>query len=431
MGRAAALRPDPWDAALAWATQPLHATSSLLEPADEGYVAFDYLVDETARDPTTPPIPDATWQALIRHAEPAEVVEIAWQASFAGRIEQVESAFARVVAAKEYLGAAEVAACLGEAGREHRAIELLETTMAKTEGDPAVSPEDVLAMRHALAWQLGAKVRGHGDPNRAREVAQQVVRDSTAVHGAAHPKTLAATVMLARQVGAAGDPHQALAIARGIDAQATASLGAGHWTTLNARYEVAVWTREVDGAAAGAEHFAELIEQAEQLEPQPRHLIMSSMWQLGGCLSDTSDHARAVQVSKAAMDEARKAYSEAHSLVLRMRLTHVRVVGSSGDPGSAATLGGRLASDCAEFLGEPHLTTLEARHELARWTAAAGDHETAKRLYDALQADLAQLLDHDHWLAQRCRTELGEINQRGSKVRAEEQPPGSRTNHHA
>lgn len=62
----AALRPDTWENALAWATQPLHATSSLLVPVGEDrHLAFDYLVDAAASDPDTPPIPDATWQALI------------------------------------------------------------------------------------------------------------------------------------------------------------------------------------------------------------------------------------------------------------------------------------------------------------------------------------------------------------------------------
>jgi eukaryotic-like serine/threonine-protein kinase len=419
------------DTALAWATQPLHATSSLLEPADDGYLAFDYLVDEAARDPTTPPIPDATWKALIQHAEPADAVEIAWQASFAGRIEQVESAFARALAAHEYLGAARAAFCLGEAGHERRAIELLEATIAKAEADPSMSPEDLLTVRRALAWQIGSKVSGHGDPHRALQIARQVLRDSTTIHGPAHPETLSATVALARQVGAAGDPNRALALAREIDAEATATLGADHETTLRARFEIAHWTRAVDGAAAAAEGYAKLIEQMEALEPEPRSAIIDSMWNLGSCLSDVGDHARAVQISAAAIDKARQAYGDTHMRVLRMRLTHIRVIGSSGDPGSAATLGGRLASDCAELLGESHLTTLEARHELAYWTAAAGDQKTAIPLYHVLQADLDKFLDHDHWLTHHNRAEFAELEQQGSPLRADEQLPGHGTNRHA
>jgi len=70
----ATLRPGSWENALAWATQPLHATSSLLQPAgDDNYLAFDYLVDATAWDPASSTVPDATWHALIEYAEPADV----------------------------------------------------------------------------------------------------------------------------------------------------------------------------------------------------------------------------------------------------------------------------------------------------------------------------------------------------------------------
>ena len=69
--------------------------------------------------------------------------------------------------------------------------------------------------------------------------------DSTTVYGPAHRETLGATITLARQVGATGNPRQALNIAREVDAAATAAFGAGDWTTLDARFEVAVWTREV------------------------------------------------------------------------------------------------------------------------------------------------------------------------------------------
>jgi predicted secreted protein len=85
------------------------------------------------------------------------------------------------------------------------------------------------------------------------------------------------------------------------------------------------------------------------------------------------------------------------------------VVGSSGDPQTAADLSSRLADDCAETLGGAHLTTLEARHAVARWTAAAGDHKTAGQRYDALLADLARDLGEDHWLTQWCRRDLAEI----------------------
>jgi hypothetical protein len=317
--------------------------------------------------------------------------------------------------------ALELANFLGNGGREGRAIELLETTIAAAEGDPAVPAQDLLAMRHLLAAHVGEKTSGHGDPKRALEIARRVVRDSTTVNGPAHRQTLRATITLARQVGATGNPRQALTIAREVDAAATAAFGAGACTTLNARFEVAVWTREVDGAAAGAERFAELIRQAERLEAPPRQaLIEASMWNLADCLSESGDHIRAIQVSEDGVNLAQQVYGATHIRVLERRLTHADVVGSSGDLQAAAELSCRLADECADIIGESHLTTLETRRAAAHWTAAAGDHASAARRYEALLADLAGVLGDDHWLAQQCRIELAELTENPGPPRGDE-----------
>jgi hypothetical protein len=126
-------------------------------------------------------------------------------------------------------------------------------------------------------------------------------------------------------------------------------------------------------------------------------------------LSDTGNHAQAVQVSEDAISLGQQVWGANHAHVLWMRLEQTSVVGSSSDPQTAAALSGHLADDCAEILGRAHLTTLRARHAVARWTAAAGDHQAAGQRYDALLADLARVLGDDHWLAQQCRRELAEL----------------------
>jgi hypothetical protein len=96
----------------------------------------------------------------------------------------------------------------------------------------------------------------------------------------------------------------------------------------------------VDGAAAGAERFTELIQQTESLNPQPQALIEASMWNLAGWLSETGDHTHAIQVSEEAVNLAQQLYGPAHIRVLRRRLTHANAVGDSGDPKAAAELSG-------------------------------------------------------------------------------------------
>jgi tetratricopeptide (TPR) repeat protein len=409
--------PDDWfEQALAYGTTKLRGAAAALSPAGAGmgqiigYAASDYLVQHATRERRYASVPASTWDAALSHIRDLDdTARLAWEASFAGRLEHVEKAFERALAEKEYTVAAELASCLGDAGREERAIQLLETTIAAAGASQAVPAADLLDMRRMLAWQVGDKAGGHGDPKRAEEIARRVVRESTTVYGPAHRKTLDARIELARQVGAAGNPRQALTIAQEAESAAIAALGVDDLTTLSARFEVAVWTSVVDGAAASAERFTELIQQAKRLDPPPRVLIADIMANLADRLSDAGDHAQAVQVSGDAISLGQQLWGANHARVLWMRLGQAHVVGSSGDPQTAVDLSGRLADDCAEILGGTHLTTLQAMHAVAHWGAAAGDHQAAAQRYDALLADLARILGDDHWLTQQCRTELTEI----------------------
>jgi TPR repeat protein len=78
------LRPEPFSDALAWATERVHATSSLLIPTSDtygtGYLAFDYLVDVAQRDPAFAPIPFVVWGAMLDYAE-ATTAAIAYTAA--------------------------------------------------------------------------------------------------------------------------------------------------------------------------------------------------------------------------------------------------------------------------------------------------------------------------------------------------------------
>ena len=409
--------PDDWfEQAVAYATTKLHGAAAALRPAGAGmgqiagYAAADYLIQHATRERRDASVPASAWDAALRHIRDLDdTARLAWEASVAGRLEHVEKAFERAFSEEAYTVAAELASCLGEAGREDRAIQLLETTIAAAEASQAVPAADLMDMRRLLAWHVGEKIGGHGNPRQAAEIARHLVRESTAVHGPDHRVTLDARTSLARQVGAAGNPRQALTMARESDAAATAALGADDRTTLSARFEVALWTADVDGAAAGAERFTELIQQAERLDPPPRSLIADSMVNLARLLSDIGDHTRAVQVSEDAIGLGQQLWGATHARVLWMRLGQAGVVGSAGDPQAAADLSRRLADECAEVLGETHQTTLDARHAVAHWTAASGDHRTAEQRYEALLADLARILGVDHQLTQQCRTELAEI----------------------
>ncbi len=139
--------PGEWfERALGYATEKLHGAAAALSPAGAGmgqiagYTAADYLIQHADRERRHARVPASTWDAALSHIRDLDdTARLAWEASFAGRLGHVEKAFERALAEKEYTVAAELASCLGEAGREERAIQLLETTIAAARGQPGRS----------------------------------------------------------------------------------------------------------------------------------------------------------------------------------------------------------------------------------------------------------------------------------------------------
>jgi TPR repeat protein len=87
------LGPDAFETGLAWALTPVHATSALLSRRGDGYRVFDYLLDRIQRDPRAAPVPEATWNRLIRDLPADAAAGIGFAAYAAGRTEAAEAAF--------------------------------------------------------------------------------------------------------------------------------------------------------------------------------------------------------------------------------------------------------------------------------------------------------------------------------------------------
>ncbi|MEU0008851.1 tetratricopeptide repeat protein [Streptomyces sp. NPDC006314] len=80
----AALRPEPYTEAFAWASQVRYGVASLLMEGEEESTKrpFDYLVDSVARDPEASDVPDSVWLAALKHADDGTRPLIAQVASF-------------------------------------------------------------------------------------------------------------------------------------------------------------------------------------------------------------------------------------------------------------------------------------------------------------------------------------------------------------
>ncbi|MET8141660.1 tetratricopeptide repeat protein [Sphaerisporangium sp. NPDC005288] len=162
------LDPDAFETGLAWATEPVHATSALLTRLSDGYRVFGYLVDRMQRAPAPPAVPEAVWDRLVEHLPPGDVWQVGVPAYHEGREAVARRAFEKgveaggPVAALAVHGLGLLAWREGEVGeaeeRFRQALNLVES--------------DGLAMA-AIANSLGHLLRERGSIDDARTLLRQ------------------------------------------------------------------------------------------------------------------------------------------------------------------------------------------------------------------------------------------------------------------
>jgi hypothetical protein len=296
-----------------------------------------------------------------------------------------------------------VASCLGSAGEEQIAVDLLQHALEWADGSGQVAPEDLLAMRRTLAWELGAKRGGYGNPARALEIARRVAADAAELWGDTHPDALFAQLVVARQLGGTGAAADALAMAQRVCNQASALLGSDHDVVDGARFEVAAWTRRVHGPVEAAKRFRELL---TDLQQRPATDVLSTIdieWNLGSYLLEAGDSRTALPILKLVTEKAEARYGRTFARSLGYRHSYIEAVAAACAPGAALGLAHELVTDCCNVLGADHLMTLKAKYLVAMLVSQAGDGDAAARLFEALHSDVARVLGDDHWLADDAR----------------------------
>jgi hypothetical protein len=235
------LRPEPLDRAWEWATKPRESGSSPLWPAGGGTVdVFDYLVDERAREPAVPPVPEATVRAALARAGPADAAIIGATAWHQGRAGLAETAFRQ-----------SYATLLRSAGPD----------------DPAT-----LASRSDLAVTLHAMGRL---PDAEAEY-RAILAKRAATLGAGHNDTLASRNNLAAVLHTQGRSQEAVTEYRAIVAARTADLGGDHPSTLISRNNLAVALDDLGLHAEAAAEHAEVLRIRERvLGPEHPHTVIS------------------------------------------------------------------------------------------------------------------------------------------------------------
>jgi eukaryotic-like serine/threonine-protein kinase len=416
------IRLESWEEALLWATGPLQSTSSLLLPAgDDRYIAFDFLADAVDESEPARQLPAAVWDKLVDFVPAEDVIEVAWSAFLRSRPLIAERALQKAFEAGHYEAALDFASMMNDSEHQEQVITWLQQAVASA-AKTGIAPEQVLKMRHQLAWWLGARRGGEGDPDQARRLALGVVEDNTSLLGAKHPQTLASRLTLARQIGALGDTGAALAIATDVADTAAHLSGDDSWVSMEARFEIAVWTRiggdpraaialwqnlVTDQVAAGDPGFldelgnivgavneiadpaldARVLGWLEDLfcragKPGMRADVYVQLghalaWWAGGRGDGPGDHEHARDIAQDVIETGTRMLGPDHYDVLTAQLILARQYGRLGDTARALAISRETAETCVRVYGPAKRVTQEAYQEISLWEQAGQPSSTA------------------------------------------------------
>lgn len=308
----APLRPEPLDQALAWATTPARAASSLLMPTDQQdrYLAFDYLIDLPAE-----PVPLPVWTALIEWCAPEQAIGVGLAARQVARFDAAEAAFRKAVDAHVPGAEIELANEIGATGHYDHAVRLLSQALAGLRGDepealrirgllarytqdtdqPGVAARmfaellddchRVLAPDHPdtleIRRQSAIQVARAGDSARAEELFTSLLADHTRWHGPDSRDALDTRHLRAIWIGRAGDPAKALTLFTELLADRIRVQGRDHPNVLSTRFQLAVWTNNGGDPHKAVNLFSELLQDSIRLLGEHHPHTVSTRYRLG------------------------------------------------------------------------------------------------------------------------------------------------------
>jgi tetratricopeptide repeat protein len=396
------LRPEPFSEALAWASEPLHATSGLLVPAGRGHRAFSYLVDEVERDPNADPVAAETWQTLVERLPAAECWDVGLAAFARRELDAAKAAFVRSAEAGNFAAELKVVECAGEAGDRRGALKQLEEVVGRRACELGSTHRATLDARRVLATWIGRT----GDPAGAVVLMDAVVDDLAAVLGPRHVDVLSARHSQAYWLGRAGRIHEAVLAFKSLVEDRDKHSGAEHPDTFAARHELANWLGRDGGEAEAMRLHEELVAARSRVlgTHHPDTLVSRHRWARFVC--QVRGPETGLPLIEAAIADRAAVLGAGHPQTLRSRAQLARWTGKAGRPAEAAALYRDLASDSSAALGLEHPDTLRARRKHARWTAEAGDVGGAILLLEEVIGSSTRLLGPHHPDTLECRYRL-------------------------
>jgi hypothetical protein len=366
------LRPETVESAVAWATAPLYATSSLLVPSGGGYLAFDYLIDAVDQDR----MPAETLDALIQIAAPGEALDIgqlAWSWSLTG---QAETAFQRAEAGGLFEATARRCFLIGES-RGGNAVALRFAREAVEWTTAVLGPDHPQTLE---AWQLVAwQTRHNGDAATALHFFRNLASRSRGMLGADHEQTLSIRAAVAAMTGDEGDPASAARQYQELAADCCRVLGDDHQQTITCQDQAAVWTSEAGDPARAVRMLSVLLSDMTQRFRSASSDVLHARRQLARSLTQVGEYVSALREWELLVTETTTTYGRLRSNTIYVREQLAWCAGESGDAARAVQLLEDLLADITGLGDRQLLHLLFVRRSLAWWVGEAGNPSGAVR----------------------------------------------------
>jgi hypothetical protein len=269
-------------------------------PASEDHVlAFDYLIDLVSE-----PVPVAVWLDLVDWCQPDQALGIGLTARRVSRFEVAEAAFGKAVEAGVPGAMAAQAELIGSGGDPQRAIAGLTASLAQ------MPPNDVetLGLRSLLA-RFTHKVN---EPDVARRMFVELIKDCHTRLGSDHPDTLEARFQAAIQLGESRSPTGAARRLTALIEDCTRVYGADHHETLRVRQQHANWTDRHGERARALELFNELLADRVRVQGPDHPNVLSTRYAIAVRTRDVDDPERTIEVFRELVQDSIRVLGAGH-----------------------------------------------------------------------------------------------------------------------
>ncbi|GAA0902318.1 hypothetical protein Vau01_122770 [Virgisporangium aurantiacum] len=363
----ARLRPESFDEAMEWVLTPLYATSSLLIPRADGYVAFDYLVDA----PGQQTVPVATLTSLLADADSDEARQIGWFSWISFHPEVAERAYQQADRHRE--GSLAAIDFMIERGEGRAALALAEQVIRRRQAALTPDHEDLWDARKTMAYVTG-RVES---PARAYRMFQQLITEATDVLGEGHQLVLRARLHCAEVAGLAGDLATRVKELDELHVDCVRLLGEYHRTTLTIRRQRAVASHLSGDPETAARICRDLLGVLPAARAEAE-LGLQIRWLLASCLADLVRHHESLAEWDRLIEEDTARFGWRSAPVLGLRADRADAVGKAGQPEEAVQLLRQIITDWEEHSdARSDRELLLCKRSLAAWEGTAGRPEQA------------------------------------------------------